>query len=31
MLSSLNSQMNNDVVTLFGNGITDTQSEIYCK
>ena len=31
MLPSLNSQMNNDVVTLFGNGITDTQSQIHCK
>ena len=31
MLPSLNSQMNNDVLTLFRNGITDTQSQIYCK
>ena len=29
MLPSLNSQMNNDVLTLFRNGITDTQSKIY--
>ena len=29
MLPSLNSQMNNDVLPLFRNGITDTQSKIY--
>ena len=31
MVPSLNNQMDNDVLTLFRNGETDMQSQMYCK
>ena len=31
MVPSLNSQMDNDVLTLFRSGDIDIQSQMYCK